>query len=77
MSTQTISEPKVNASAASNRTGYRNFTLGSFNFSRDEYFVHVTWPAKGQTMTVTMTKSGTIAYTCSIHPYMKGTITVQ
>jgi hypothetical protein len=47
-------EPGVKASAASNRTGYRSFTLGSFNFSRDEYFVHVTWPAKGQTMTHTV-----------------------
>lgn len=54
MSTQTISEPKVKATAASNRTGYRAFTLGNFNFSRDEYFVHVSWPAKGQTMTHTL-----------------------
>jgi hypothetical protein len=53
MSTQTANNAMVNASAASNRTGYRSFTLGSFNFSRDEYFVHVTWPAKGQTMTHT------------------------
>ena len=40
----------VNASAPSNETGYRTFTLGSFKISRDEYFVHVTWPAKGQQM---------------------------
>ena len=44
----------VKASAASNRTGYRSFQLGSFQFSRDEYFVHVSWPAKGQTMTHTL-----------------------
>lgn len=25
-------------------TGYSSFSLGSFNFRRDEYFVHVTWP---------------------------------
>ncbi len=54
MSTQMVSEPMVKASAASNRTGYRSFTLGSFNFGRDEYFVHISWPAKGQTMTHTL-----------------------
>ena len=27
-----------------NRHGYRDFTLGKFSFSRDEYFVHVRWP---------------------------------
>ena len=41
---------EVNASAPSNETGYRTFTLGNFKISRDEYFVHVTWPAKGQQM---------------------------
>src|SRR6478735_3122052 len=25
-------------------TGYSSFRLGSFTFSRDEYFAHVTWP---------------------------------
>jgi plastocyanin len=33
--------------------------------------------AKGQTYTVTLTKAGTYNYICMIHPYMKGTITVQ
>jgi hypothetical protein len=50
MSTQTAMEPLVKATPASNRTGYRSFQLGSFHFSRDEYFARVTWPAKGQTM---------------------------
>ena len=27
-----------------NRHGYRDFTLGKFSFSRDEYFVHMRWP---------------------------------
>src|SRR5665213_3833340 len=54
MSTAMNTEPAVKASAASNRTGYRNFQLGSFQFSRDEYFVHVSWPAKGQTLTHTL-----------------------
>ena len=33
--------------------------------------------AKGQSYTVTFTKAGTYSYICSIHQYMKGTITVQ
>ena len=37
----------VQASAPSNVTGYRDFELGSFKFSRDEYFVYVRWPAPG------------------------------
>jgi len=48
------SEPVVKATAASNRTGYRSFELGSFKFSRDEYFVHVSWPAGGQVLTHTL-----------------------
>ncbi|HEY2605411.1 MAG TPA: hydroxyquinol 1,2-dioxygenase, partial [Paraburkholderia sp.] len=32
-------------------TGYRRFTLGAFEFLRDEYFVKINWPAKGQTRT--------------------------
>ncbi len=41
----------VNASAASNETGYRTFKLGSFTFRRDEYFAHIDWTVKGKTMT--------------------------
>ena len=48
MSTQQIA---VKSTPASNQTGYRSFTLGGFNFSRDEYFVRVKWEAKGQHMT--------------------------
>jgi hypothetical protein len=32
-------------------TGYRRFQLGAFEFQRDEYFVKISWPAKGQTRT--------------------------
>lgn len=28
--------------------GYRTFELGGFNFSRDEYYATITWPALGQ-----------------------------
>jgi len=41
----------VNASAASNETGYRTFKLGSFTFRRDEYFAHIDWTVKGKSMT--------------------------
>jgi hypothetical protein len=34
--------------------GYRTFTLGEFTFQRDEYFVTITWPAKGQRQSHTM-----------------------
>ncbi len=33
--------------------------------------------AKGQTFTYTFTTKGTYAYSCSIHPSMRGTIIVQ
>ncbi len=33
--------------------------------------------SNGQTYTYTFTKAGSYPYICTIHPYMKGTITVQ
>lgn len=33
--------------------------------------------ANGQTFTHTFSTAGTVAYHCSIHPFMKGTITVK
>lgn len=41
----------VKSSPINNRTGYRSFELGSFKFSRDEYFVYVNWPTKNGEMT--------------------------
>jgi hypothetical protein len=40
----------VQATPASNLTGYRGFQLGGFSFSRDEYFVRVEWEVKSQKM---------------------------
>ena len=37
-----------------NEAGYRSFTLGSFTFSRDEYFAHVEWTTKGTKLSHTM-----------------------
>jgi hypothetical protein len=34
--------------------GYKTFTLGEFTFARDEYFVTITWPVKGQRQSHTM-----------------------
>ena len=39
--TQTLPEL---GSLEANKHGYRDFTLGKFGFSRDEHFVHVSWP---------------------------------
>ena len=41
MTTDTLPEL---GSIEPNQHGYRDFTLGKFSFSRDEYFVHVRWP---------------------------------
>src|SRR6516225_6001285 len=35
-----------------NDYGYRTFTLGKFNFERDEYFAHLTWPGGSHTLSV-------------------------
>ncbi len=41
----------VKATSSSNRTGYKSFELGSFKFSRDEYFVYIEWRSKKGRMT--------------------------
>src|SRR5579872_1213910 len=33
-----------------NQYGYRAFKLGGFNFTRDEYFVHIQWPGGSHLM---------------------------
>lgn len=39
--------------------GYRSFTLGSFNFRRDEYFAHITWTTQdGRPMSHSMDIGG-------------------
>lgn len=40
-----MSQNAIVASEPNGANGYREFELGSFKFSRDEYFVHVRWPA--------------------------------
>ncbi|MCA3822201.1 MAG: hydroxyquinol 1,2-dioxygenase, partial [Burkholderia sp.] len=44
----------VRSTEADAVTGYRRFQLGEFEFQRDEYFVKICWPAKGQTRTHAM-----------------------
>ena len=41
----------VRAGAPDSVTGYRQFSIGAFEFLRDEYFVKISWPAKGQKRT--------------------------
>ena len=48
MSQSTDTLPEI-GSIEPNRHGYRTFTLGSFTFTRDEYFADVAWP-KGHHM---------------------------
>lgn len=47
--TTTESTPSVTSGDA-NEFGYRSFSLGEFNFWRDEYFVHINWPTGGHVM---------------------------
>jgi hypothetical protein len=41
---------RVEASEPDNYYGYRRFKKGKFEFSRDEYFVHIKWPTGSHTM---------------------------
>jgi len=50
MNAQVISDTSVKASLASERTGYRSFSLGGFTFTRDEYFARVEWHVNGRHM---------------------------
>ena len=43
--------PVVDASEP-NAEGYREFTIGGFNFRRDEFFAHVTWPTGSHVISV-------------------------
>ncbi|HUF59809.1 MAG TPA: hydroxyquinol 1,2-dioxygenase [Actinomycetota bacterium] len=43
MAVETMQDVQVDASEP-NEFGYRSFKLGEFEFSRNEYFVYVTWP---------------------------------
>lgn len=45
---QTKGRVQVKVSDPDPRTQYRSFRLGEFEFKRDEYFVDISWPAKGQ-----------------------------
>src|SRR5437016_13725360 len=42
--------PAVRSSDQPNEHGYRTFELGEFQFSRDEYFVHIIWPTGSHVM---------------------------
>jgi Hydroquinone 1,2-dioxygenase large subunit N-terminal len=37
-------QTRLAAGPTSNRTGYKSFTAGDFEFRRDSYFAHITWP---------------------------------
>ena len=44
----------VGSSPAPNEAGYHTFSLGAFSFSRDEYFAHIEWRAKGRKLSHTI-----------------------
>ncbi len=46
-----MADAKQTAEAV-NQLGYRSFALGGFNFERDEYFSHISWPGGSHTMSV-------------------------
>jgi len=47
--------PEVRASTPDALHGYKTFTLGSFNFRRDEYFAHISWTTRdGRPLSHTM-----------------------
>lgn len=48
----TVSDISVNRSAAPNSEGYHEFSMGEFNFRRDEYFVYINWPTGNHIMSV-------------------------
>lgn len=39
-------------SARDNYSGYKSFEAGSFGFTRDEYFAHITWPKGSHIMSI-------------------------
>ncbi len=47
----TLAPNLVQASQPDPNSGYRSFTLGGFEFVRDDYFATISWPAKGERLT--------------------------
>jgi Hydroquinone 1,2-dioxygenase large subunit N-terminal len=47
-----VLKSNVEVKPSDNRTGYKGFTIGSFEFCRDEYFTHIIWPTGRHTMAV-------------------------
>src|SRR6266487_7132510 len=43
---------EVVASAEANQHGYREFALGEFRFSRDEFFAYISWPTGHHIMSI-------------------------
>ena len=48
----TATDTQVSVSDTVNADGYHAFTLGEFEFRRDEYFVYITWPTGQHMMSV-------------------------
>ena len=48
----TVLDAKIEMTGTDPETGYSSFRLGSFEFRRDEYFAHVTWPKGSHIMEI-------------------------
>ena len=48
----TVLDAKIEMAGTDPETGYSSFKLGSFEFRRDEYFAHVTWPKGSHIMEI-------------------------
>lgn len=46
------SQAPVVKTSGPNDFGYNNYSLGNFEFSRDEYFAHVTWPTGSHSLSI-------------------------
>jgi hypothetical protein len=52
MTTTSGSSRSLSEAGSGAMHGYRDFTLGEFRFTRDEFFAHITWPTGAHVMSV-------------------------
>ncbi len=48
----TVADQHAVSASEPNTLGYRDYTLGEFQFRRDEYFAYITWPTGSHMMSV-------------------------
>src|SRR5262245_57273618 len=50
--TEAATDASAVIASAPNNEGYRQYTLGHFNFRRDEFFAHISWPSGEHTISI-------------------------